>query len=234
MGRFINADSYASTGQGILGNNMFAYCGNNPISRLDPTGNVHVSVCPAAQFCSNGGYPPYALPDNTHNKVAGLINGQAICPYADERIMFGNYAKNGCGIIAIYNANQLLGYHKSLASIESFLLYNNGYVLGGLFGVYPFAIENYYISNGIPLEKHASYESLASNVTEGDIIIFLVFNNKDNILEGAHYMAAQYASGEYIVYNYHSKYPESKSFSSLSSPYGNSVFWCGYIVGGIT
>lgn len=38
IGRFINADAYASTGQGILGNNMFAYCGNNPIFRIDLTG----------------------------------------------------------------------------------------------------------------------------------------------------------------------------------------------------
>ena len=30
-GRFINADGYVSTGQGLLGNNMFAYCLNNPI-----------------------------------------------------------------------------------------------------------------------------------------------------------------------------------------------------------
>lgn len=38
MGRFINADAFVSTGQGILGNNMFAYCGNNPVMRLDPAG----------------------------------------------------------------------------------------------------------------------------------------------------------------------------------------------------
>ena len=38
IGRFINADGYVSTGQGILGNNMFAYCGNNPVNRADPTG----------------------------------------------------------------------------------------------------------------------------------------------------------------------------------------------------
>ena len=31
VGRFINADALVSTGQGILGNNMFAYCGNNPV-----------------------------------------------------------------------------------------------------------------------------------------------------------------------------------------------------------
>ena len=36
--RFINADSYASTGQGFIGYNMFAYCGNNPIVFLDCRG----------------------------------------------------------------------------------------------------------------------------------------------------------------------------------------------------
>ena len=40
LGRFINADAFASTGQGILGNNMFAYCNNNPIIRADQTGYV--------------------------------------------------------------------------------------------------------------------------------------------------------------------------------------------------
>ena len=38
LGRFLNADSYASTGQGVLGNNMFAYCGNNPVNKVDPAG----------------------------------------------------------------------------------------------------------------------------------------------------------------------------------------------------
>ena len=36
--RFINADSYASTGQGFIGANMFAYCGNNPVRRIDSAG----------------------------------------------------------------------------------------------------------------------------------------------------------------------------------------------------
>ena len=38
VGRWINADGYVSTGQGVLGNNMFAYCGNNPVNRVDHTG----------------------------------------------------------------------------------------------------------------------------------------------------------------------------------------------------
>ena len=36
--RFINADGYVSTGQGLTATNMFAYCGNNPVMYVDPTG----------------------------------------------------------------------------------------------------------------------------------------------------------------------------------------------------
>ena len=42
--RFINADSYASTGQGIIGCNMFAYCGNSPVSNADCTGTILIST----------------------------------------------------------------------------------------------------------------------------------------------------------------------------------------------
>ena len=41
LGRFLNADALVATGQGLLGNNMFAYCGNNPINRTDPLGTLY-------------------------------------------------------------------------------------------------------------------------------------------------------------------------------------------------
>ena len=42
--RYLNADGYVSTGQGILGNNMFAYCGNNPVNNCDPSGQFFISA----------------------------------------------------------------------------------------------------------------------------------------------------------------------------------------------
>ena len=41
--RFISVDAYVSTGQGIFGYNMFAYCRNNPASRKDATGTADIS-----------------------------------------------------------------------------------------------------------------------------------------------------------------------------------------------
>ena len=38
VGRFLNADGYITTGQGVLSYNMFAYCGNNPVMYSDPSG----------------------------------------------------------------------------------------------------------------------------------------------------------------------------------------------------
>ena len=36
--RFISADRYISTGQGMISFNMFAYCNNNPVNYYDPCG----------------------------------------------------------------------------------------------------------------------------------------------------------------------------------------------------
>ncbi len=44
MCRFLNADLYAQTGQGILDKNMFAYCLNNPVKFMDPIGLFVVSI----------------------------------------------------------------------------------------------------------------------------------------------------------------------------------------------
>ena len=41
-GRFINADGYVSTGQGITGYNMYEYCNNNPVMQADYTGALSV------------------------------------------------------------------------------------------------------------------------------------------------------------------------------------------------
>ena len=51
IGRFINADAFPSTGQGIIGNNMFAYCGNNPTTRTEIGGYFWDTVFDVLSLC---------------------------------------------------------------------------------------------------------------------------------------------------------------------------------------
>ena len=44
IGRFINADNMVITGSDLTGLNLFAYCGNNPVSRVDPSGQFWISA----------------------------------------------------------------------------------------------------------------------------------------------------------------------------------------------
>ena len=52
IGRFINADSYASTdATGLLSTNMFAYCENDPVNRSDPSGEFFDTVLDIVSLC---------------------------------------------------------------------------------------------------------------------------------------------------------------------------------------
>ena len=54
MGRFINADAYATTGQGLVGNNMYAYCNNNSVNCEDPSGELGVAALCAIGAIAGG------------------------------------------------------------------------------------------------------------------------------------------------------------------------------------
>lgn len=47
IGRFINADSQLNPQEGFTGYNMFQYCGNNPVNRVDPTGHAFMFLTAA-------------------------------------------------------------------------------------------------------------------------------------------------------------------------------------------
>ena len=49
-GRFLNADGYVSTGTGLLGYNMYAYCDNNPVIYMDLTGRSWESFWDDVKF----------------------------------------------------------------------------------------------------------------------------------------------------------------------------------------
>ena len=51
VGRFISSDVLLSTGQGVLGHNAYAYCGNNPASRIDTEGDLWDILFDVVSLC---------------------------------------------------------------------------------------------------------------------------------------------------------------------------------------
>lgn len=89
-GRFINADAYVSTGQGLLGNNMFVYCNNSPIMLIDPAGEWSIKK---------------ALTDF----ACGVVSFE-IGMIADAI----NYSKSNTDVTKVYESNYFSSYNGAL------------------------------------------------------------------------------------------------------------------------
>ena len=76
-----------------------------------------------------------------------------------------------------------------------------------------------------------SFSQLNANVAEGDVIIFTVMNNVNNISSGFYTMAAQYVGGVYQVYNSYRNSDASAVLNNLVGVYQSSMWIYGYIVG---
>ncbi|MCI8620188.1 MAG: RHS repeat-associated core domain-containing protein [Oscillospiraceae bacterium] len=88
ISRFINADSYGSTGQAFLGTNMFAYCGNNPINNIDVTGTDYELVGAGVQLEISGGA----------GGVSGAVGFEVIIYWGTKQA-----EQAGEPVVAVYN-----------------------------------------------------------------------------------------------------------------------------------
>lgn len=111
--------------------------------------------------------------------------------------LLGNVGNNGCSVIAIYNANKILGIDTSFDEIlDDF----NGYetkhpaptVAGGLLGGNPFYVQKYYEKKGYT----AAWKSKSDVSKDADAYIALQFYKLR-----AHYQAGEYYGGQFHVYN---------------------------------
>ena len=87
--RFINADSYASTGQGFVGTNMFAYCNNNPVNRENLTGQFWSEAWEFLKtaFTETGNAIETMTPAYAGCKAAAVADGPL--PFGDIAALIG-------------------------------------------------------------------------------------------------------------------------------------------------
>lgn len=95
--RFLNADGYASTNQGLLGSKMFAYCLNNPVNFHDPSGNYAV-IIPA-----EGDEDMIIIPDEGDPNLTASHQGNT---YTVE-VQRGTGGGSAAGVISAINGEVL-------------------------------------------------------------------------------------------------------------------------------
>ena len=193
LGRFISADVYLSTGQGVLGHNAYAYCLNNPISCQDGAG------CRASHLTDVMLYDNLQPPKPPHRCISynEYIDAQESFEGSDLSFgLWGNIADNGCGLVALHNLNVAAGRYAEFG--ELYLDIKTNYcatwLLGGLTGTFPLTIEKYLVSN---YGRENVYNvKIDSNETFDAIIVLYAHS------EGGHYFTGvNIGGGIYKTYN---------------------------------
>ena len=181
--RFINADSYASTGQGIIGTNMFSYCNNSPIGSIDQTGSIPSRSMTTVSIFDGGGLPYIDDQESTASTYWPL----------GESTM----GKTGCGIIAVYNILKSRWVNVSLSDVYNQALVLNTLSDNGRRGTT--------FDGMIEVLRHFDSSCSTPNTYISDaqsVLILYGFYDASGTRYGGHYVAAiRREKGQYIVYN---------------------------------
>ena len=225
--RFINADSYASTGQGLIGHNMFAYCSNLPISTIDLNGHVAVKATMEALW---GGYTATVVKSAMDQKT-GLVNGQGMQPYSQEAFGESTYENAGCASIATYNALQLIKEPMALGEIsDTYFQQTHGFG-NGSWGTMPWQIGEFLEKYNIPYSFYLMDGAAMEQAMRGNsVAIITMMNNKDNVFGGFHTVAVRCNGKGFDVYNSNNARPVAYQCSSFGDIMEGGMFLCGYIV----
>ena len=208
--RFINADSFASTGQGFLGTNMFAYCNNCPTIYEDPSG--HALRSNLALICDGG----------SGKTEPRYISDQDLPGIAPTLFGLSNVGRSGCGAVATYNALQTLNSGTSLNDIISYYHDNKDMNVFGYLGLGPNSVADYFRVQGYTVimarytakysaETAAVVNSLAQ--TADASILWYVYASDSGV--GAHFFEYHRDGDGYVGYNVFS----NKSVFEIENPY---------------
>ena len=241
VGRFINADSVMGVNGDIHTYNLFAYCGNNPVSRLDESGMgwlsvigtivTGIAVVAAAVVASpvttvvaiSATVATVASYVNSYNnkKAQQGFSGGYITDQnqVDQfRMGFAGAAWNGCGWIAAYNAMIMLGNPKQPEEVISHFDNIFGNFFFGAFGANPIALFNYFLFQGYSV-GYLSINGIRNSETgtQGATACIMLYWHGS----GAHYVAFQWTGQNYEAYNTgfnsHGAYTFSSVYSYITS-----------------
>ncbi len=228
--RFLSQDTYTGSASDPWTQHLYAYCNNNPVNMVDPTGHAPVGPMRKNMVCINDGGMDIAVFDEIKKEQKYISNQNhesiASLPFGP----YGNISQNGCGSIAIFNA--MIAAGKDPGSFEEFNaklnIYNvstllrltgtsnpflgvtycviGSHLLGGILGMNPLAMDAILQDEFGPSNVD---RNVLSSQTDYDAIVVLYLWSKpseNTITLGGHYVAAIKTGDYYYVYNTGDKY----------------------------
>ena len=197
VGRFINADMLVSTGQGIIGYNMFAYCGNNSICRIDSVGTIWMSALRLIVKIVIK-----ALKVEQPQKLSYLVNQDAE-GIGNLRLGWTTVSHGGCGVLATYNALITLGEYPSFENVLSYYNQWGNNVAFGLLGIVPETVVKYFKQKGYKVIVSDNLDGIDIYSTTADACILWYTWIHDDGLPRAHFVHYNYDKGyaKYCAYN---------------------------------
>ena len=233
VGRWLNADIKIGAGYYFRGYNLFAYCLNDPVGFIDPTGEKsHIWY----KDIIDGVLRELNYKYNKSNDVTGeLIYGQASGPAADMKYGITTIEHVGCEVISVYNAMILLGMEASMADlIYDFQIYDAMWIEGTM-GSKPAKIGDVLSANSLSFTTCNSLNELYSNISIGNVFILSFWINANNIFEGLHTVAVlkTWNKEPYMIFNSYNGDTEPRLYASLEERIGNGKFIIAYALGNI-
>ena len=193
IGRFVNADAIGLLGANgdFVSLNLFAYCGNNPVVRVDTNGKAWYYFLDVLYQTNNLVHKAY----NKKLSVTGYIYSQT--KGTASKYWFGccRSSQNGCGWIATYNALIMLGNPQQPHTIISYYE-NSGALAYGAFGILPTAVSRYFRSKGYSVKVSTNSASFDEQAKKSTANVLFYWHSS-----GAHNIAVRWDGKKFVGYN---------------------------------
>ncbi len=150
------------------------------------------------------------------SEYTGFINGQGKGNVS--KLKFGNNTmnKNGCGVIAAYNALVAMDDREDICNIAAHFE-SDGQILGGDWGTNIYAIGRYFEVRGYDVETVSADNVISGKIPNADSYVLASWNSSE-ITDGMHIVAIRNTENKKIeIFNESNKKTTSVDFESISA-----------------
>jgi RHS repeat-associated protein len=218
-GRFITVDSYRGDVSDPSTLHRYAYCANNPVNFVDPSGHYKKWSLKLLNSLSDYCEPKYHYFRNIKLNYGsefdgyGMLNGQSIGYKSYMDYGAQSISSAGCGPIAIYNSAKTLGKTQELQEIIFELEYNGIYLNRATWGTDPNRVNKYFSKHGMSTKRYSNTGKFVDKIRKGGVFMMAYFTGHGI---NAHYVALRsYSNGSVRVSSLENHDQRSRDYDSV-------------------